>query len=109
MMISKKCMYDILYTIANDKAFDIKSAHGNGFYIPAIDITYLHKVLEQYELNTIAYCCFILINDGYVCAKMENKFDYFNISHIYRLTFKGYQLLNSLSCEIETDSHTHQV
>lgn len=102
MMITNKCFFDVLNTIANDKAFDIKYCEGTvgSFRAPNGGILYLHKVLNNYELETLAYCCFILYQDGYINAQISSRPTEIIISDIQGLTFKGYNLLNELSCEI---------
>lgn len=109
MMITKKCIFDVLYTIANDKAFDIGFDNEKGEYtFPNAELYELHEILNDYSFEVLAYCCYILSRDGYI-EMWTSTSDYgFSISKIGGVTFKGYELIEKLNDELKMDDRKHQ-
>jgi len=109
MMITKKCIFDVLYTIANDKVFDIGFNNEKGEYtFPNVELYKLHEILNDYSFEVLAYCCYILSRDGYIEVWISTSDCGFSISKICGVTFKGYELIEKLNDELKTDDHNHQ-
>lgn len=109
MMITKKCIFDILNVIANDESFDIcYNSKNNEYAFPDTELYHLHKKLNDYSFERLAYCCYLLSCDGYIELQLSTSLRGFSISRICGITLKGYELLEKLNNELKEDCRKRQ-
>jgi len=103
MMITKRCIFDILSAMAKSSNFEV--SYRDKYILPDVQLTDLVKLLDnKYTFELLAYCCLLLYEDKFIKAVIRYERDcFFNIVYLQGLTLKGYELLETLNNQFKDE------